>query len=238
LKRKIEILSDKEHALKRPNVYIGSVNKIKEKRYIVKDNKFLETELEYVPGLVKIFEEILDNSVDAFVDTGFSNNPKIKITLNDNSFSIEDNGPGIPNIKHYNKLNGKEEWMCESAWGTLKAGSNFDDTKRKSAGANGMGAALTNYFSKKFVGYNKNNEVEVIYKSINNANDILVKEKKTKSTGVKVEVEPDFSRFEVDRFTDNEKVAIETRIYMLVLTYPEIRFYYNGDLIKPKEIEF
>jgi len=238
LQRKIEILSDKEHALKRPNVYIGSVNKIKEKRYIVKNSKFVEAELEYVPGLVKIFEEILDNSVDAFVDTDFPNSPKIKIKLNDDSFTIEDNGPGIPNIKHYNKLNGKEEWMCESAWGTLKAGSNFDDSKRKSAGANGMGAALTNFFSKKFIGYNKNHGIEIIYKSINNASEITIKERTTKSTGVKVQVYPDFSKFEVDKFTENEKLAIQTRIYMLAITYPEIKFYYNKTLIKPKEIEF
>jgi len=237
-KRKIEVLSDKEHALKRPNVYIGSVNKITEKRYIIKDGEFIETELSYVPGLVKIFEEILDNSVDAFVDTGLKGRPKIKIDLNEKSFKIEDNGVGIPNEKHFNKISGKEEWMCESAWGTLKAGSNFDDGKRKSAGANGMGAALTNYFSKVFIGYNRNSGKEIIYISSNNADKIEVKEKKTTKTGVEVYCEPDFSRFEVDKFTENEKLAIETRIYMLALSYPEIKFYYNDKLISPKEIEF
>jgi len=236
--RKIEILDDKEHALRRPNVYIGSVKIIREKRYVVEDGKFKEVELDYVPGLVKIFEEILDNSVDAFVDNNFEGNPKIKIELNDYSFKVTDNGVGIPNIKHFNKLNQKEEWMCESAWGTLKAGSNFDDKKRKSAGANGMGAALTNFFSKLFIGKNRNSGIEIIYKSKNNASDIIIKEKKTNKTGVEVYVEPDFSRFEVDKFTDNEKLAIVSRIYMLALTYPEIKFVYNGKTIKLNEIEF
>jgi len=238
--RKIEILTDKEHVLKRPNVYIGSVKIITEKRYVIKDNKFVETELSYVPGLVKIFEEILDNSVDAFVDTGFQNNPKIKIELNDFSFKIEDNGVGIPNIKHYNKLKDKEEWMCESAWGSLKSGSNFDDSKRKSVGLNGLGSFLTNIYSKLFIGKNRNRDrdIEITYKSINNNDEVIIKERKIKKTGVEVYSEPDFSRFEVDKFTDNEKLAIETRIYMLAITYPEIKFYYNGNLIKPKEIEF
>ena len=236
--RKIEILDDREHALKRPNVYIGAVKKIQEKRYIVRDNKFVETELEYVPGLVKIFEEILDNSVDAFVDNNFNGNPRIDIVLDDKSFSVKDNGVGIPNTKHFNKILNKEVWMCESAWGTLKAGSNFDDSDRKSAGANGMGAALTNYFSKVFVGKNGNSGKEIIYTSIENATKIKTQEKKTTKSGVEVYVEPDFGRFEVNKFTENEKVAIYSRIIMLSLTYPEIKFYFNQKLIKSTEIDF
>lgn len=236
--RKIEILDDREHALKRPNVYIGAVKKIREKRYVVKNNKFVETELEYVPGLVKIFEEILDNSVDAFVDNNFNGNPRIDIFLDDTSFTVKDNGVGIPNIKHFNKILNKEVWMCESAWGTLKAGSNFDDSKRKSAGANGMGAALTNYFSKVFIGKNRNSGKEIVYTSIENATKIKVKEKKTTKTGVEVYVEPDFSRFEVNKFTENEKLAIYSRVIMLALTYPEIKFYYNKERINIQEINF
>jgi DNA topoisomerase-2 len=231
LSRDIKKLTDREHILLRIGMYAGSPKPIKEKRYLVEDNKFVEKEITYIPALVKIVEEIIDNSVDAFVDTGFQNNPKLKITLEKDYFIVEDNGPGIPNKKIHN------EWMCEVAWGEAKAGSNFEG-ERKSAGQNGVGSYLTNVLSKKFIGENHNNEIKVICKWNDNARNKLIKEGKTSKTGVKVEVWPDFERFNRKQFSPSELKVLEARIKMLALTYPEIKFYLNGKLSKVKEIQF
>jgi len=238
--RNIQLLSDREHALKRANVYIGSIKPIKEERYILENDKFVLKEIEYIPGLVKIFEEILDNPVDYFVDNDMKapkGKPTIKIELNDENFLIEDNGGGIPN-KKVKDLQGKERWMCEVAWSELKAGSNFDDKNRKSAGTNGMGAALTNFFSKKFYAINCNGGLKIDCKWEDNATKYKEKESKISKTGVSVYVEPDFEKFKRDKFTKNEKIIIETRIKMLAYTYPEIKFILNSEQIDNKEIDF
>jgi len=236
--RKIKVLTDSEHVLLRPNVYIGSVKPIKEERYILDDNKFVKKSITYVPGLVKIFEEILDNSVDAFVDNNFNGRPKIEITLEDKYFEVIDNGVGIPNEKHYNKITDEEEYMCKTAWGSLRAGSNFNDSNRKSIGTNGVGSFLSNIFSLKFIGENKNNGIKVICQWGNNAHNYEEKIGKSKTTGVKVYCEPDFERFSIDKFTDNEKLIIKSRIKMLAYSYPEIKFILNKEQINNKEIDF
>jgi len=228
--REIKKLSDQAHILKRSNMYVGSIKPITEKRYIIKD-KFIEEEIEFIPGLIKIFEEIIDNSVDAFVDHNFEGSPKIKVIIDEEHFEVEDNGPGIPNKKIGN------DYMCKVAWGSARAGSNFEG-KRISAGANGVGSFLTNVFSKSFIGENCNNGIKVICKWQNNALDYFEKESKISKTGVKVISYPDFERFGVKGFSENDLMIIESRIKMLALSYPEIKFYLNGNLIKIKEIDF
>jgi len=237
--RKIQLMTEVEHCLKRPNMYIGAVKNVNEERFIFseEESKFIIKKIQYVPGLVKIFEEILDNSVDAFVDNNFKGSPKINITLEDEYFKIEDNGVGIPNttIKDHD---GNIKYSCEIAWGSMRAGSNFDDSKRISAGANGVGSYLTNIFSKEFIGINKNSGKKITCNWKDNSSKFELGESAIKSTGVEVLSYPDFSRFSVSKFGKGERIAILTRINMLALTYPEIKFSFNGVLIKPKEIGF
>jgi len=237
--RDIKILSEVEHCLKRPNVYIGSVSSIKEQRYVFdeKTNSLLEKRVEYVPGLVKIVEEIFDNSVDAFVDNNLPKGAKVKIDILEDHFIVEDNGPGIPN-KLMKDQNGEEKYACEIAWGTMRAGSNFNDTERKSAGAHGMGSYLTNIFSKEFIGENKNGGKKVIFKCSNNSLESKRIVSSTSQTGVRVTAYPDFSRFSVKRFRESEILMIKTRIVMLAMSYPEIKFIFNGNEIKTRDINF
>ena len=58
--------SQLEHILLRPDSYIGSVEKIEDKLWIFDENldKFVLKTISYVPGLYKIFDEILVNASD------------------------------------------------------------------------------------------------------------------------------------------------------------------------------
>jgi DNA topoisomerase-2 len=55
-----------EHILLRPDTYIGSVDKIEEKMWVLDDTNqtFVSKTISYVPGLYKIFDEILVNAID------------------------------------------------------------------------------------------------------------------------------------------------------------------------------
>jgi DNA topoisomerase-2 len=55
-----------EHILLRPDTYVGSVDKIEEKMWVLDDSNqtFVSKTISYVPGLFKIFDEILVNAID------------------------------------------------------------------------------------------------------------------------------------------------------------------------------
>ena len=62
---KVVCLTDRDHVLKRPAMYIGAVNSVTSNEYIFENNKIEYKEVNFVPGLIKIINEIIDNSVDA-----------------------------------------------------------------------------------------------------------------------------------------------------------------------------
>lgn len=58
--------SQLEHILLRPDTYIGSVEPVTETMWIFDKEKdmMVQKEIKYVPGLYKIFDEILVNAAD------------------------------------------------------------------------------------------------------------------------------------------------------------------------------
>ena len=54
----------REHILARPDTYIGSVNNEESDAWILEDNVMKEKHCSLVPGLIKIFDEILVNAMD------------------------------------------------------------------------------------------------------------------------------------------------------------------------------
>ena len=61
-------LSQYEHILSRPDTYVGSLEFQKEKLWVFnqKENKLELRDINYVPGLFKIFDEILVNAADNY----------------------------------------------------------------------------------------------------------------------------------------------------------------------------
>ena len=67
-KSRHSVKTDKWHVLNRPGVYIGSVVQATYDEYILKNNTMEITPCLYVPALVKITNEVIDNSVDILKD--------------------------------------------------------------------------------------------------------------------------------------------------------------------------
>ena len=47
-------LTDREHVLKRPSMYIGGIDSTSSNEYILENNKITNKEVQYIPALVKI----------------------------------------------------------------------------------------------------------------------------------------------------------------------------------------
>ena len=232
---RIKKLTDREHILLRPDMFIGGVKEIEEELHIwnKEQNKFEKRKVKYHPGLVKIFNEIIDNAVDEAIETNFKICNKIQIELNDNYFIVQDNGRGIPVKKGTDNI-----LQPELAWGHPRAGSSFDMTERKLLKMNGYGAYLTNVFSKKFIG--ETYDSEKCFKGTweDNASKFKYRVTDTKRHGTKIISYPDFEKFKTDKFNEDEKEIIYSRIVMLKLTYPEINFIFNRQKIQIKDFDF
>jgi DNA topoisomerase-2 len=147
VEQKYRKLTDVEHVLLRPGMYVGSIKPHDSELFLLgSDNRFKKTQVTYNPAFLKIFDEIISNSVDEHKRNPKLNKIEVTIDKEKSLITISDNG-GIPVQKHKEY----DEWIPELIFSNLKTGSNFDDSEeRLVAGTNGVGATLTNIFSKEF----------------------------------------------------------------------------------------
>jgi DNA topoisomerase-2 len=131
-----------EHILTRPDTYVGDIKLQTEKLYIHEEGKIVKKEIQYVPALYKIFDEIIVNSSDNTKNDKLCKN--IKISISADEISVYNDGTGI-DVEIHKEY---EIYVPELIFGHLLTSTNYDDTeKRVTGGRNGYGAKLTNIFS-------------------------------------------------------------------------------------------
>jgi len=234
--KKFKKLSDIDHVLQRPGMYIGSIKPHTASKWIIgDDSKMVQKEVTYNPGFLKIFDEIVTNSVDESKRKGSKLNIiKVDINRDTNTISIWDNG-GIPVVKHTEH----NEWIPEMIFSNLKAGSNFDDTEERSwAGTNGVGSTLTNIYSLKFDvttcdGVNYFTQTF----SDNMRERTPAKVKKMSKNHTEISYIPDLQRFGLDSIDDDHFKMIEKRVWDIAACNPSLKVYFNGNLINMKTFE-
>lgn len=146
IEQKYQKLTDREHVLHRPYMYVGSTEPHQGDYHTFDGEQVSLDNVIYNPAFLKIFDEILSNSVDEHRKNSKLNEIRVTFDLDKGEITVWDNG-GIPVKKHKDH----NEWIPEMIFSNLKAGSSFDDSKdRNTAGTNGVGATLTNIFSKRF----------------------------------------------------------------------------------------
>jgi DNA gyrase/topoisomerase IV subunit B len=155
----------------------------------------IKKEIDYIPGLFKIFSEIVDNSSDEICVRGYGDTINMEYNYDEGEFKISDNGRGIPLEKH--KETGK--YFPELVFAQLRAGSNFDDSARKTSGMNGVGATLTSIFSEfLYIKIKRDGKIyEQNFKS--NLSKVsepkIEKNNKQKGTGTSIYFKPDYTIF-------------------------------------------
>lgn len=228
-----KILSEGEHALARPSMYIGSTS-IEDQTHI----SFREVRtFSVVPGLIKIIEEIYQNSVDEAIRTNFKFANLIEISIGKDDtgadfIEVKDNGRGIPVTAT------EEGYRPVLSWTRARAGTSFGEN-RNTIGANGVGSFLTAVFSNRFIGITSDGKKELTLDAHSNLTKYDVSVKDSKKNGTRVKFYPDMSRFHgVDHLTSDHVDLIKDRITHLAICYPGISFVFNGDKIKvsPKSV--
>ena len=225
-------LTPTEHILKRPSMYIGNITRNKSNEFVFENNKIIKKEIEYVPAFIKIFREVLDNSVDENIKTNGKFANKIKISIKDKVIQIEDNGRGLSSVID-------EEYHIPKAVLALTnsmTGSNFHDNSN-TIGQNGVGAFGTCVFSKIFEMDTSDGIKRTRLICKNNINTTKWKQVSCLEHYTKIKFMPDFSKLFMESIDEISYNIIYKNILDLSLAFPKIKFYFNDKLIKNKNFK-
>lgn len=226
-----KVLSDAEHMLMRPGMYIGST--IAEPISGVFGAKY--STVNVVPGLLKVINEIIDNSVDEFIRTGGKYATKIDVTVDQSPVdslcvSVTDNGRGLPQGM------AGDVPIAVAAWTKARSGSNFTDD-RTTIGMNGVGSFATAVFSSKFIGATHTEDgTGITVCSMNNCNEVTHRKSKGKQ-GTSVKFWPELGRFGVTELSEDHLLVLKDRLVNLSICFPDIQFSFNGEKIKFKNLK-
>lgn len=214
-------------------MYIGASNVVEVEDYCLVNDKIQRTSVKCVPGLLKIINEIIDNSVDIAIKTNFEGCNSVSVKITDDTVVVEDNGPGIPVSK-----NPEGEYIPFVCWGYAMSGSNFDnDENRTHLGMNGVGSYCTNVWSTEFTGISDDSKNRYTVKFKNNALDYKETVSNSVSKGVTVKFKPDLKRFGIEKIDQTHKDLVYQRLLNLSISFPLIQFKFNNKAIKTKNFK-
>lgn len=228
-----------EHVLKRSDMYVGSINNEMKSVFVVdnvedfKNSKIVYKNINYNSGFIKIFDEVLSNASDYSVRT--NKVTYIKVNIENDHISIENDGPGIPVVMHE-----KEKiYIGEMVFGHLLTSDNYDDTEeRYTSGRNGIGVKLCNIYSKKFILETSDGNKQYYQEFKNNLGTIgKPKIRKSKKNYVRITYYPDYEKFGLEGMTDDIKSVLIRRIFDISAYLPSVKVYLNGKIIPIKSFK-
>jgi DNA topoisomerase-2 len=216
--------TDKQHILDNPDTYIGSVENVDANMWVYDDltNKIVLRDIEYIPGLYKLFDEGIVNCRDHVVRMIQSNMIEKKfVTFIDTTISddgvitLSNDGNGIDIAKHpENNL-----WIPEMIFGHLRTSTNYNkDEKKIVGGKNGFGFKLVLIWSE----YGKIETVDHIrglkyVQEFKRNLDEICPPVITKAPGqkpyTKVTFKPDYRRLHTQGLTPDMLALLKKRVY-------------------------
>jgi len=231
--------SQLEHVLLRPDTYIGSVEFVTQSMWVYDTElqKLVNREISYVPGLYKIFDEVLVNAADNKQRDKKMDTIKIEINPEKNMISVYNNGKGIPVVMHQVE----KVYVPTLIFGHLLTSSNYNDEERKvTGGRNGYGAKLCNIFSTKFTVETSNKESKLRFQqtwenNMSKANDFKIADAKDNDY-TKITFYPDLAKFKMEKLDKDFVDLISRRAYDIAGT-SSVKVYLNGQRIGIKNFK-
>lgn len=222
-------LNDYQHVRHRVEMYLGSRSKHTQEIISYEDGKPTIQEFTWVPATFTAFREILDNSLDEIIGHGHGSRIDVTYDESTKTFSVRDNGRGIPIDWDENEKMHKATLVLTHT----KAGRNFGE-RTEVAGTNGIGASAVNYCSKFFKVTIYRDNKKFTQKFIEGENDLQIdaaniRELKSSNTGTEIEFQLS------DKVFPNMDLPlkfIEDRLYEIAVFNPELTVYFNGSKIK------
>lgn len=241
------------HVRNRPGMYIGSVEADTQELWVLSDEaqapKMEKRTLTYVPGLLKIFDEILVNASDHEVrlkskkkeEVGYYlKNIRVAIDRETGVIEVTNDGDGIDVVMHPTE----GIYVPELIFANLLSSTNYDDTEERVVGGlNGLGSKACNIFSSWF-------EVETVdatrkLQYTQRYEDGLTKilpptlaKCGNKKPYTKIRFLPDYAAFKLPGLTPDVYKLMEKRVYdMCAVTGRDVSVFFNDVKIDCKTFE-
>ena len=237
-----------QQILDEPDTYVGGTDMIEDTLPVFKDGNIVVNNTQYIPAIIKLYDEILVNARDQKVRLDESKdkniikvaNIKVEFDPEKQMWSIYNDGNGIDVAKHPSEKDekGKPIWIPGLILGELLTSKNYNKTGKTTGGKNGFGAKLANLFSTWF-------QVETVdhvrgLKYIQEFTDNMTIKGKPKVSKVKgkpytkISWIVDFKRFGIEKYNDSIRDMMIRRIYDIAGTGKNINLYYNREKLKIK----
>ena len=245
--------TDKQHILDNPDTYIGSIENVDAEMWVYDSTtqKIILKQIEYIPGLYKLFDEgivncrdhtirmihsdLLDKKFVTYIDTHI---------LEDGSITFENDGNGIDVAKHPEY----DIWIPEMVFGQLRTSTNYNkDEKKIVGGKNGFGFKLVLIWST----YGKIETVDHVrglkyvqefHNNLDRIDPPVITKVKSAKPYTKVLFKPDYTRFGLDGgLTEDMLSLFKKRIHDIGAVsdhnVKKIKVNYNGSLIPIKNFQ-
>ena len=236
LSLKYQQMTDKDHILKKPDTYMGSVEIISSKMWVFDETeKIQEKVIEYIPGFFKMVDEILVNCRDHV--ERMKNEPDSKMVTEisicveeDGTIVATNNGNGIDVAIH--PANGK--YIPEMVFAHLRTSTNYVENKKTIIGGkNGYGVKIVFIWSsecsietvdhvrgKKYIQQFSNN-LDVIHPPT-----ITSSKSKPYTT---IRFKPDYARFGIPGISPDFLQLIKKRVYdIAAVTDKNVKMKWNN----------
>lgn len=231
-KNVVKQLTDIEHVRKRPGMYVGDVTLSEHPKWVANEDgtQISKQDATFVPAILKLFDEIISNSIDEAFRTNMKFANQISVVVEGDEIMVCDNGRGISAAI----APGSKDPQSVAAFTSLRAGANFSDESVVSIGTHGLGASLVNILSSKFDVITCDGKDLTQIKCRDGMTKVTSTFSKNRKRWTQVSFTPDFSLFGVNFLTETHVALIRKRVTDLAACFPEITFKFNKRVVKAK----
>jgi DNA topoisomerase II len=244
--------TDKQHILDNPDTYIGSVETVDSNMWVYDEAaKTIDFKnIEYNPGLYKLFDEAVVNARDHVVRMIQSQSPDKKVVTyiettisEDGTITIVNDGNGIDVAKHpENQL-----WIPEMVFGHLRTSTNYNKEEKKIVGGkNGFGFKLVLIWST--YGYVETVDhtrglkyTQEFKKNLDEICPPTITKCKSAKPYTKIMFRPDYARLGLPGLTPDIVSLLKKRVYDIAAvtdhSIKKIKVIYNGEQVPVKSFQ-
>ena len=252
ISKKYVKMDQREHLLSRSAMYLGSIEADTYEIWLLNEEGtgMNKQTIKYVPGLFKIFDEIVANASDHYYRLKNLKNSKeeinlvkdIKITIDKESgvISVYNSGDGIDVVVHPEH----DVYVPELIFGNLLTSTNYTDDEKMGVGQNGIGGKATNVFSEWFEIETVDHNRKKIYTQRFSENMSVIGKPSIKACQKKpytmITFKPDYARFAggMTGLSDDMYEVMRKRVYDLcAVVDKDINIYFNDKKLEFKTFE-
>jgi DNA topoisomerase-2 len=246
-KKYVKLKDQREHLLLKPDMYIGSVKPDFIETFLANDcgNGMVKSTIQYIPGMFKIFDEIVANAIDQSIrlkersDAGEKGvkcvtTLKINIDVETGFIKVYNDGEGIEVVEHEEH----KIYIPELIFGNLLTSSNYDDKQQRIVqGTNGIGCKACNIMSSSFSLETLDHNRKLVYKQTFTDNMSItgkpnIKKATSKTPYTMVTFKPDYQRFGVCGLSAEMFQVMRKRVFdICAVVHNKVKIYFNDTLI-------